>query len=313
MCALAVCTRFFSAVRPAGNLIGMSVRTEAYGMRWPDFARAAGRWLRLLGAGCVLGLAPVLAAAGTPDFPRGTEIVRIAYTEFPPFTYRNELGQPAGSLIELTRQVAIEAGYRPEFVNLPVSRINLYLRNGKVDLSVGLSGVPVLKNDVLESVITPSVVQLSAWYTEGTPALTHFDDFQGKAVIVISGYTYGGLLEHLSRLPGVRITEAPHHRSAVDMLRRGRGDYVLDYRQPVRQVLEETDSIPVYESEVRTRDVAWLFSLARRDATRLRNAFDNAYLRLVARGEVVPVMHRGQTFRLPGVYDLHYWPESSEP
>lgn len=279
---------------------------SASGMRVLDVARALAGRLRLLCAGCLLGLIPALTLAASPDSSRSPDIVRIAYTEFPPFTYLNELGQPAGALIELTRQVAIEAGYRPEFVSLPINRIYLYLRNGTIDLSVGLSGVPTLRNEVLESQVTPSVVQLSAWYTKGTPPLTRFEDFHGKTVIVISGYTYGSLIERLARIPDIRVTEAPHHRSAIDMLLRGRGDYVLDYRQPVRQVLEDTDNGPVYESEVRTRYVAWLFSLARHDAAVLRDAFDSAYLRLAARGEVEPVQQRGPAFLLPGISELHY-------
>lgn len=250
---------------------------------------------------CLLGLTalPVLAAG---ENTRPPEVLRIAYTEFPPFTYLNELGQPAGSLIEMTRRVAVEAGYQPELVSLPVNRIYLYLRNGNIDLLVGLSGIPALKNDVLESRVTPSVVLLSAWYTEGTPPLTHFQDFHGKNVIVISGYSYGSLLERLSRFTDVRVTVAPHHRSAIDMLQRGRGDYVLDYRQPVRQVLKDADNGPaVYESEICTRDVAWLFSLARHDAAVLRDAFDRAYRRLAARGEVNPVQFHGPALRLPGI------------
>lgn len=279
-------------VKPSGMWLEASLR------------RLAGRIMRV-SILCLAGLAglPVLAAG---QEARPPEPVRIAYTEFPPFTYRNELGQPAGSLIELTRRVAVEAGYRPEFVSLPINRIYLYLRNGNIDLWLGLSGIPALKNDVLESQVTPSLVQLSAWYTEGTPPLTHFDDFRGKTVIVINGYSYGSLLEKMSRRLDVRITEAPHHRSAIAMLRRKRGDYLLDYRHPVQQILVDTDSSPVYESEVRTRYVAWLFSLARPDAVILRDAFDEAYMRLAARGEVEPVQQRGPAFLLPGISELDY-------
>src|SRR5690554_3144090 len=123
--------------------------------------------------------------------------VRIAYTEFPPAEYRNEQGNPAGFFVELTRKVVEEAGYEAEFIYLPVSRVYLYLKSGAVDLFPGLSNTPVLKYDVLESWVNVFPTRLNAWHLETTEPLTHFDQLEGKTVIVIGGYTYGGLLTWL--------------------------------------------------------------------------------------------------------------------
>ena len=227
-------------------------------------------------------------------------VVRIAYVEFPPITYRNANGEPAGEFVDITRKVAEEAGYEPVFVYLPVSRTYLYLKNGNVDLWLGLSATPVLMEDVLESWISPLPVALSAWYREGSPPLEHIDQLHGKIVILIGGYTYGGLRGWLEGQADIRITEAPNHRSAVDMLKRRRGDYLLDYRQPVREVLVQPADAVIRESEVRSRNAAWMFSRANPRASILRDAFDEAYLRLAERGEVPPVRKLGNTFFIPG-------------
>ncbi|PSF13213.1 amino acid ABC transporter substrate-binding protein [Marinobacter shengliensis] len=235
--------------------------------------------------------------------PYSMKAVRVAYAEFPPITYRTAEGEPAGEFVEITRKVAAEAGYELEFLYLPVARTYLYLKDGTVDLWLGLSATPVLKEVVLESWISPIPVELSAWYRQDTELLEHMDQLHGSMVILIGGYTYGGLRYWLEDQPDIRITEAPNHRSAVDMLKRKRGDYLLDYRQPVREILTHPSDAIIRESELRTRNSAWMFSLASSRAAILREAFDDAYLRLAERGEVPPVRRFEKTFVLPGFPD----------
>jgi len=227
-------------------------------------------------------------------------VVRVAYVEFPPISFQNEQGEPDGEFVDITRKVAEEAGYQLEFLYLPVARTYLYLHNGNVDLWLGLSATPVLKEAVLESWISPIPVKLSAWYLEGTEPLRHMDQLKGKTIIVIGGYTYGGLRHWLEGQAGISVSEAPNHRSEVDMLKRNRGDYLLDYRLPVREILTQASDTIIRESEVRTRNTAWLFSLASPRSVILREAFDDAYFRLAERGEVPPVRRSEKTFLLPG-------------
>ena len=232
--------------------------------------------------------------------PYSMKAVRVAYVEFPPITYRTAEGEPAGEFVEITKKVAAEAGYELEFLYLPVARTYLYLKDGTVDLWLGLSATPVLKDAVLESWISPIPVELSAWYRQDTEPLEHMDQLHDSMVILIGGYTYGGFRYWLEDQPDIRITEAPNHRSAVDMLKRKRGDYLLDYRQPVREILTHPSDAIIRESEVRSRNSAWMISLANPRAAILREAFDDAYLRLAERGEVPPVRRLQETFVLPG-------------
>lgn len=233
------------------------------------------------------------------------DTVRIAYTEFPPLEYQTPDGKPAGQFVELTRKVVEEAGYRAEFIFLPVGRIFLYLKNGTVDVWPGLSGTPDLEGEVLESWAQVFHVQLSAWYRDTTEPLKHLDQLNDKSVIVINGYTYGGLLAWLKASDRIRLTEAPNHRAAIDMLKLNRGDYVLDYRQPVKQILNEPSDRIIRESEIRTRNATWLFSLASPRAALLRDELDEAYLRLARRGEVPPVRESDSDFVIPGFPEEH--------
>lgn len=240
----------------------------------------------LSGVVLVCLLAATLATPLLADGPANHTKLRIAYVEFPPYTYRNTEGDAAGSVIDVTRKVVEEAGYHPDFIHLPVSRVYLYLSNGHIDVWPGLSRIPVLQKDVLESWASPMPVYLSAWHLKGTPGLENFHQLEGRKVIVISGYTYRGLADWLEARDPLRVTQAPNHRAGLDMLKRGRGDYLLDYREPVREILVMPGDRDIRESRVRARRVAWLFSLANPRAAVLREDLDDAYLRLLERGEV---------------------------
>lgn len=261
---------------------------------------ASAAWL----ASAITALA-ITALAGPALANADDNKLRIGYTEFPPIEYQNEQGEPAGHFIDLTRKVVQEAGYEAEFIYLPVSRIYLYLKSGIVDLWPGLSAVPALGGEVLESWVNVYPVQLSAWYLDSSEPLTHFDQLAGKTVIVIGGYTYGGLLSWLTASSDVRLTQAPNNRAALEMLKLKRGDYVLDYREPIEKILNQATDSMIRGSDVRLRYSAWLFSLASPKAALLREEFDDAYLRLVRRGEAPPIHDVNSGFVIPGFPEEH--------
>ena len=247
-------------------------------------------------------LAGLLLSTGTLADPETAgKPLRIAYVDFPPITYQKADGSPAGTFIEITRKVAVEAGYQPQFLYLPISRVYLYLRNGQIDVWPGSTNVPVLNGEVLETWVSPLATQLSAWYLEGTGPLLHFDQLQGKTVITIAGYTYGGLLYWLEDDASIDVTEAPNYRAALEMLKLGRGHYLLGHRDPVLDTLSMPEDAKIRESEIRLRNLAWLFSLANPRAAILREEFDDAYIRLAEKGEVPPIRKFGESFVIPGL------------
>ena len=249
---------------------------------------------------CALLAGLFLATGALAEAGTASKLLKIAYVDFPPMTYQKADGSPAGTFIEITRKVAIEAGYEPEFLYLPISRVYLYLRNGRIDVWPGSANVPALKGEVLETWVSPFASQLSAWYLEGTEPLSHFDQLQGKTVITIAGYTYGGLLYWLEGESSIDVTQAPNYRAALDMLKLGRGHYLFGHRDPVLETLAMSEDEKIRESEIRLRNLTWLFSLANPRAAILREEFDDAYLRLAEQGEVPPIRKFGESFVIPG-------------
>jgi|SRR5690606_2017304 len=169
-----------------------------------------------------------------------TEVLDVAYVEFPPYSHTNPQGEADGIFIDITRRTLEHAGYTPRFHLLPIARAYLYLQQGKVHLWPGLGDIPTLQGHVLESSISPITSQLNAWFLGKTPAIRSIEDMRGHRVILISGYTYAGLLYDL-RDPDNEITliTTPTHRSALQMLELGRGDYLLDYLDPIQEELSQ--------------------------------------------------------------------------
>ncbi|QSP96447.1 transporter substrate-binding domain-containing protein [Marinobacter salinisoli] len=248
-----------------------------------------------------VAVCPAVVAAG--EAPGSADVLRIGYSEFPPFEYRADNGEPAGAFIDITRALVAEAGYEAEFVYLPTSRIYLYLKKGKLDVWPGLTNIPSLQGQILESWASPFSDMLSAWQLKTSAPLTHFNELKGKTVIVIAGYTYSGLIEWLKSSDGIRVTEAPNHRAAIEMLKLNRGDYLLDYSAPVRDILSDEERDLFSEVPVRRRSAAWLFSLANPRAATVREVFDDAYMRLLDKGLVPPVQDKSPGRVLPGFPD----------
>ncbi|MDL0432901.1 transporter substrate-binding domain-containing protein [Marinobacter sp. TBZ242] len=244
-----------------------------------------------------------LCLAGHAQAQPARDTLIVGYVDVPPMAFRGEDGRAQGEFIELTRRVAEEAGYDLDFRFLPVSRAYHYLRTGGIDIWPGVTDVPALENEVLESFVSPFPFQLSAWAMNGSSPVRHFNDLHNKTLILISGYTYGGLAARLESPPGITVTEAPNHQAAVAMLERGRGDYLLDYQDPVRVVLQNSSVRGIREYPVRVRNAAWIFSLANPRSSELRDEFDDAYLRLADRGEAPPPRALSEGFLLPGLSD----------
>ena len=213
-------------------------------------------------------------------------LLRVGYVDFPPIEYRDDAGQPRGLLTDLTRKVAEAAGFDLQFLHLPVSRVYHFLDSGEIDLWPGMTRIPRLKEAAIASRISGFRVPLRAWHFDHLPPVDHFEDLSGRTVILITGYTYGGLRDYLYEREDIRVSETPTHRSAIEMLQRGRGDYLLNYEQPMLITLQESPVNGLQSTLVRYRYSAWLFSRQHPESEARIAAFEAAYQRLLEAGEV---------------------------
>ncbi|ARU56557.1 PAAT family amino acid ABC transporter substrate-binding protein [Oleiphilus messinensis] len=185
----------------------------------------------------------------------------VGYTEFPPFEFTDEEGNPSGIFLDLTRRILESEGIKAEYISLPINRLYLYLTQGKVHLWPGLSDVPALQNAVLETNVSPIAITLALFHTHLKPAVTDLSQLKDQRLIVVNGYTYGGLIYQISD-PESEIIPlyASNHLSGLQMLMKDRGDYFLDYIEPIEE-LNKNQSFPdIVFSIVKKRQGAFVVS-----------------------------------------------------
>ncbi len=228
-------------------------------------------------------------------------ILKVGYIDFPPYQFRNATGEPDGRFIRLTRQVAEEAGYELEFLYLPAARVYHYLESGNIDVWQGFSGNPALGEQVMESRTVPIRVAYGVWYLSSTAQPRHFQDLYGNTLITITGYNYAGLTRYFSHTKTLRAVSTADHRSALEMLERGRGEYLLNYQEPVLNLLLAEPVPGIRFTPMWVRDAAWLFSDVSGNAATWRDDFDQAWERLAVSGRVMLIDHAGRKEIMKGV------------
>jgi len=215
-------------------------------------------------------------------------VLRTGFVEFPPFKYVDDNGNASGPWIEMTDKVAAEAGYRVEWVHLPIARVYLYLQSGRIDLWPGVAGIPALQDSVYESTVTPMEVVLYAFHRNRAEPPDSLEFLVGQPLILINGFSYLGALENLP-LRKNDLSYAPGHESALRMLELGRGRYVLDYDEPVKAVQSEFPELDLTGTPIFEARGAFIVSRAHPDAKSVIKKFDEAYQRLVETGELEPL------------------------
>ena len=225
----------------------------------------------------VLTASVTAAAAPSDSSDQNTRVLHGAYNEFAPLAYTNDDGKPAGAYIEKVEKLAERAGYRIRWQGLPIGRIYLYLRGGQLDFWLGSSGVPAISESVLEPDFTLTSIHLQAFYRNDTPAVDKLADLRKKRLILIRGYTYLDHIKPLRSAPGTRINKAPDHASALRMLKTGRGDYLLDFRRPVRQILKEQPLFHIRSNSLLQWETTLIFSRHTDNVEAIIRDFENAW------------------------------------
>ncbi|SDQ01719.1 polar amino acid transport system substrate-binding protein [Ectopseudomonas guguanensis] len=213
--------------------------------------------------------------------------IQVGYYEFPPYSYTDAQGQPAGSGLELTARLLDVAGYQADFRSYPGARLYGGLLDGSIHLWAGASGKPGLAEHTLEGRHLLGEITLNLYFRHDTPVPRIPEDLEERGVILITGYSYWQDVNRWLEDPARRII---HHRtashvSALQMLQRRRGDYLLDYQAPVEQAKRELgmDEIPFVE--VQRLPLRLIYSRHAADAERLRDELDRAYEQLTESGE----------------------------
>jgi polar amino acid transport system substrate-binding protein len=214
-------------------------------------------------------------------------VVTVGYYDFPPSIYATPDGRTQGPLFDLLTRMLQRGGYTAQFRAMPIARLYNELREGRVDLWAGAPGKQELKGHVLESDRPLAQVRLNLYYRPDTPAPKVPDDLAGKVMIMLSGYSYWPHTRDLLLAPAHKIIQLrTHHReSALELLRRRRGDYLLDYELPIEQVLRSAGQPPLPHVTVESLPIRLIVSRKSDDAPLLLQKMDEVFDQMQAAGE----------------------------
>ncbi|PZP25300.1 substrate-binding periplasmic protein [Pseudomonas kuykendallii] len=234
--------------------------------------------LPLLGAlfcgACFAGRAP------EPPQP----LVKVGYYNLPPAIYADARGEAQGSLVDLTRQLLHNAGYRVSFRELPSARLYAGLIDGSVDVWPGAPGKPDLVGRTLVTEEQLAEISLNLYYRHGSPAPVFPRDLSARDVILITGYTYLPEINAALQDPTLRQHRTSTHTAALQMLDRGRGDFLLDYDQSVNQAAKELGIATPPSVQLVRVPIKFIISARNANGQKLRDDLDRAYRALRATG-----------------------------
>jgi polar amino acid transport system substrate-binding protein len=228
-------------------------------------------------------MAPTLTFSAEPADQK--PVLRTGFVDFPPFKYVDKEGNAAGPWVDMTEAVAAEAGYKVDWVHLPIARVYLYLRTGRIDFWPGVANIPQIRGSVYESAATPMRVVLYAFHQKHVEPPEDLTSLEGTPLIMINGYSYLGALRELS-LNESDLSYAPGHQSALRMLELGRGQYLLDYDEPVQAVKHLFPALDLTGTPIFQARGAFIVSRANPDAEIIVRKFDDAYKRLTDSGQL---------------------------
>lgn len=161
------------------------------------------------------------------------------------FSYWNEAGDPwvnqdqgaekKGILMELGHLISASLGRKPEFIKLPVARIEMWLQAGKVDLACASN--PKWTDNAERYHWTPVLFKDSdsLLVKKGQGAMIKsMDDLIGRKIGVYQSYTYDPDFTRMMDSGQVEAVNVADFDKGVQLLRLGRIDAFVDFGMVIK-------------------------------------------------------------------------------
>ncbi len=195
--------------------------------------------MKALPIGAVLGLGLGLGLLAIPTWTwAADQPVILGYAEFPPFTYTDSEGQPQGSLIEMVRTVAADAGLNLEVRGFPAANLYRAIADGHVHVFMGVTTAPEFQGTTIAGPSVIARIELDIYAMDDTPLVRHMEDLTGRTVIIHSGYSYAGwrtFLEDPAHHVTLIVVESAER--GLSMLRSQPNTMLLEYTLPMKLAL----------------------------------------------------------------------------
>lgn len=215
------------------------------------------------------------------------EKISVAYIEFPPVFSTNADKQPEGFLIDLTKAVTSKVGVEAEFASYPPKRMVSNIVTGESALWVGAAAIPDFKDNTYIGDSVVAKIDLRAYTIGKKTPIAKKEDLNGKSIIIIDGYGYGGWADYLKDPKNaVKLEKTNSHESALKMLQSGRGDYLLDYKQAVESTLKTLAIKDIQFNDVSSIEAKFVVSKKYPKGEELLKKLETAYIELKKEGKL---------------------------
>lgn len=230
----------------------------------------------------VVFLLPAVVFSETP-----TKKLLLGYIEFPPYTYTNPSGKPAGVLIDLAAKVFPEAGYEWTALSYPVKRMAEYLGSGDIDIWMGLKTLPSFIDKTYIGNKIVAELQLNAYTIGDKSSIVKKEDLVGKSVIILRGYSYGGWVKFITdKKNNVFYINANKHVSALKMLKAKRADYLLDYKEPVELAMDNIEISNLQHNKVSSLPCYFIVTRQLPDGAEIIKKLETVFLEMKKNGQL---------------------------
>lgn len=156
------------------------------------------------------------------------DVLNLYFTDFPPFSIREEDGRPAGRLNDYFARMLDIAEINYVVKYYPPRRFSQVVHNGRAPIAITFDNILdkslyfVSENPVLK-------LEFNLYWRKDTAPKNSISELQDTKMAVILGYSYGGILSTITDAQNVEIQSLSDSSNSLDMLTTGRVKYLLNY------------------------------------------------------------------------------------
>ncbi|MDM8538513.1 transporter substrate-binding domain-containing protein [Desulfobacterales bacterium HSG17] len=214
-------------------------------------------------------------------------ILNVGYFEFSGLTYTDDNGKPAGLVNEITMKTLENANIKYKIKSYPPSRFYHELTEGRVHLFNGLSAIPAVKKSCVSSEITLFPLEMRVYWTGDKKPVKVKEDLIGHSVVIVKGFTYkdwGAWIR--SGKNDIEFFDTYTHDSAFRMLKKGRGEYLLNYKYIDSKYIEKEQFKNLTAKTLFKWNCYFNVQKNTPDAQELLKRIEASYLQLIEQGKL---------------------------
>ncbi|MCH8498860.1 MAG: transporter substrate-binding domain-containing protein [Marinobacter sp.] len=229
-------------------------------------------------AAVVFGILLWVVSPAIPAQEREPPLV-FGFAAFPPFGYVDDQGNIRGALVDIAKQISQYLGLTVEYRERPPARLFREVADGDIQVTMAAKDHQTLQTIALQSKAPVISSEIRVYRRHDTPAITSVNALQGQHLILITNYAYGALTSYI-RDPAhnIQVEQATTHKAALGMLKLGRADYLLNYREPMEALLAEESTNNITCDLIAPIDIHFYVSRAYTNAESLLASLERGLL-----------------------------------